>query len=189
MRDVLRQLAGEGYLNLEENRGAYVASMSYKSLRDFFRTAPPIYSSIAGLAVENWKPAQLQALKDAQAGFRAAVETGDANQMAFLNNQFHLIMGKMADNRYLQPSLMRLLIDHARIGQTFYRPRDDTMRERLATACLQHDQFIDAIEAGDVEAAEQLAHDHWALSRDNIEMYVRPMPLDIEVRGAKQQNI
>ena len=181
VRDVLRQLAGEGYITIAENRGAFVASMSYKSLRDFFRTAPPVYSSIAALAAENWKPQQLIDLKNTQTHFRKAVDKAQADEMAFTNNRFHLIMGEMADNQYLEPSLQRLLIDHARIGQTFYRPKDETMRERLATACLQHDQFIEAIEAHDVETAKQLAFDHWELSRDNIEMFVRPDPLDINL--------
>lgn len=181
VRDVLRQLAGEGYLTIAENRGAFVASMSYKSLRDFFRTAPPVYSSIAALAAENWRPAQLADLKETQKAFRKAIESGKADEMAFTNNRFHLIMGEMADNQYLEPSLQRLLIDHARIGQTFYRPKDETMRERLATACLHHDQFIAAIEAHDTETAKQLAYDHWELSRDNLEMFVRPDPLDMDL--------
>lgn len=181
VRDVLRQLAGEGYLTIAENRGASVASMSYKSLRDFFRTAPPIYSSIAALATENWKPRQLEDLKDTQLAFRKAIEDGQVDEMAFTNNRFHLIMGEMADNQYLAPSLQRLLIDHARIGQTFYRPKDESMRERLVTASLHHDQFIEAIETHDGEAAKKLAYDHWELSRDNLEMFVRPDPLEMDL--------
>ncbi len=182
VRDVLRQLAVEGYLTIAENRGAFVASMSYKALRDFFRTAPSIYSAIAALAAENWKPQQMDALRAAQAVFRAAVEAGNAEEMVTSNNRFHLIMGEMADNQYLEPSLQRLLIDHARIGQTFYRPKDDAMRERLDTACLQHDQFIEAIQAHDEQTAKKLAFGHWELSRDNLELFVRPDPLEMDLQ-------
>ncbi|MEM7425796.1 MAG: GntR family transcriptional regulator [Pseudomonadota bacterium] len=181
VRDVLRQLAGEGYLNIEENRGAFAAPMSLKTLRDFFQTAPPVYASIAGLAALNRTGAQLSRLKDAQADFQAAVDAGQAEQMAYHNNRFHLIMGEMADNQYLWPSLQRLLIDHARIGQTFYRPSTETMQDRLQAASRHHDQFIAAIEAGDRKSAEQLAFDHWELSRDNIEMFVRPDPLEMQL--------
>ena len=181
VREILRRLAGEGYLSIEENRGAFVAPMSHKTLRDFFLTAPPIYASIAALAVDNWKPAQLEALKDAQEHFRAAIETSDVNQMAYYNNRFHLIMGEMADNQYLWPSLQRLLIDHARIGQTFYSPQYESLDERLREACQHHDLFITAIENRDREMAKRLAYDHWALSRDSIEMFVRPDPLDLDM--------
>ncbi len=181
VRDVLRQLAGEGYLNIEENRGAFAAPMSLKTLRDFFQTAPPVYASIAALAAVNRTSTQLSDLKTAQHAFQAAVNSGEADQMAYHNNRFHLIIGEMADNQYLWPSLQRLLIDHARIGQTFYRPSNEMMEHRLKTACLHHDQFIDAIEAGDRIMAQQLAYDHWELSRDSIEMFVRPDPLEMQL--------
>jgi len=88
-------------------------------------------------------------------------------------------MGEMADNPYLMPSLRRLLIDHARIAQTFYRPRTEVLRQRLRTASQQHEQFIEAIVAGDAARGIALAHDHWALSRDHLDLFVRPDPLPI----------
>jgi DNA-binding GntR family transcriptional regulator len=39
------------------------------------------------------------------------------------NQRFHMIIGEMADNEFLMPSLRRLLIDHTRIAMTFYNPR------------------------------------------------------------------
>ena len=72
------------------------------------------------------------------------------------------------------------MIDHARIGQTFWRARNDGMRQRIHEAADHHDQFIEVIEAGDEEAAVALNLDHWALSRDHMEMFVRPDPLPIE---------
>ncbi len=181
VRDVLRLLAGEGYVRIERNRGAFVSPMTHKTLRNFFRTAPPVYASIAALAVENHTAAQLAELEDAQARFREATEGGKADQMAYQNTRFHLIMGEMADNAYLWPSLQRLLIDHARIAQTFYRPQDASMRARMSTACTHHDEFIDAIGRGDKEAARRLALEHWALSRDVMEMFVRPDPLELDI--------
>ena len=85
----------------------------------------------------------------------------------------------MADNIYLLPSFKRLLIDHARIGMTFYRPQDTQMVENLSAASEQHDAIITAIETGDEAAAEQLATDHWNLSRNQIEIFVMPSRLDI----------
>jgi len=182
VRDVFRRLAGEGFLNIEENRGAFVSPLTYKALRDFFLIAPPIYAVIAKLATQNRTPDQLLELKDTQTRFRSAIVSSEPDQMAYCNNHFHLIMGQMADNQYLWPSLQRLLIDHGRIGHTFYRPRNQDMKESLDTACLHHDQFIAAIESHDAEAAEKLVHEHWELSRGNIDMFVRPDPLDIKLR-------
>lgn len=179
VREVLRLLAGEGYVIIRQNRGTFVSPMTHRTLRSFFRTAPPIYATIAALAVENHRPEQLEALRATQAQFAAAVAAGDAFAMGTHNYDFHLIIGQMADNPYLLPSLQRLLIDHARIGQTFYRPRDEAMRTRMSIACRHHDDFIGAIVGNDPEWARRLAVEHWELSRHDMALFVHPDPLDI----------
>ncbi len=183
VREVLRRMAGEGYVEIAQNRGAHVSSMDYKMLRDFFRTAPPVYASIAVLAAENRSSEQLTALKASQRQFCKAVLARDPDSMVYHNSNFHLIMGEMADNQYLWPSLQRLSIDHARIAHTFFRANNSEMQERLYTASDHHDQFIDAIEQQDPERAKQLALDHWNLSSDH-EMFVRPNPLEIDLEVA-----
>ena len=85
----------------------------------------------------------------------------------------------MSANVYLLPSFNRLLIDHARIGMTFYRPQSVEMTENLSEASRQHDAIIAAIEARDEVAASQLATDHWNLSRDQIELFVMPEALNV----------
>lgn len=184
LREVLRQLAGEGYADLRENRGARVSEMSHTTLRDFFLAAPMVYGAILRLAACNARPAQIEALKAAQEDFRAALRTGDAAARAMANNRFHEVTGEMADNIYLLPSFQRLLIDHARISMTFYRPQNSDMAENVSEAARHHDQIIAAIEAGDEAAAGQLAIDHWNLSRDQIEIFVMPAGLDLPLGTA-----
>lgn len=179
LREVFRQLAGEGYVELRENRGARVSGMSYTTLRDFFLAAPMIYGAILQLAAKNAKPDQIERLKASQADFKAALRSGSGSDRAMANNLFHEVTGDMADNIYLLPSFHRLLIDHARIGMTFYRPQDQAMSENLHLASRQHDAIIAAIETGDDVAASQLAIDHWNLSRDQIEKFVTPVGLDM----------
>ena len=177
LREVLRQLAGEGYVQIRENRGARVAEMSHTTLRDFFLAAPMIYGAILRLAARNAKPDQIAALKDAQRSFKAALRDGSIADRALANNRFHEVTGQMADNIYLQPSFQRLLIDHARISMTFFRPTSDAAIHNLNEASTQHDAIIAAIEAGDEAASAELAIAHWNLSRHNIEHFVMPQGL------------
>ena len=179
LREVFRKLAGEGYLDIVNNRGASVSSMNHKVLRDFFVTAPMLYAAIGRLAAQNAKPRQLEAMKAAQKEFQNASDQADAEEMVYWNDQFHSIMGEMADNPYLTPSYNRLLIDHARISQTFYRPRNKDMAKRVSTAVGHHDAMIEAIEAGDSERMVQLIIEHWELSHELMEYFVRPDPLPI----------
>ena len=181
LRETLRQLAGEGYVVLRENRAAQVAPMSHKTLRNFFVAAPMIYSAVSRLAALHATSAQIMRLKDTQVLFRAAIRDGDTAGRALTNERFHALIGEMADNEYLLVSLRRLLIDHTRIGMTFYSPRNRTLAAQREVAADQHDQFIQLIEAGDADGAAALAIGHWELSRAEIESFVTPVGLEIQL--------
>jgi len=184
LREVLRQLAGEGYVVLHENRGAQVAPMTHKTLRNFFVVAPMIYAATTRLAAEHATPDQIARLKECQRAFRQAIKNGDAAERALGNERFHSIIGEMADNEYLMPSLRRLLIDHTRISMTFYNPRKPSFAQQREIAADQHDQFIALIEAGEADAAAALAVAHWELSRAQIESFVTPEGINIPLGRA-----
>lgn len=177
VREIFRRLAGEGYVDIRENRGARVVPMNHSTLRNFFQAAPMIYAAIGRLAVQNFKSRQLTDLKDTQQRFRAANAASDVLAMVLENNRFHEIMGEMSGNVYLRASLSRLLIDHARIGHTFFHPHDEDTNNRLRLSVEHHDAFIAAIVAQDEDAVVDLVFDHWELSRENMEMFIAPAPL------------
>ncbi|TXH74171.1 MAG: GntR family transcriptional regulator [Thiothrix sp.] len=180
LRDVFRRLAGEGYLEIVSNRGASVASMNHKTLRNFFLTAPMLYAAVGRLAAMNATPKQIDSMRAAQREFRNAALRQDSESLIYWNDRFHTLMGEMAANPYLRPSYERLLIDHARISQTFYRPRDPHMTENMQQALDQHDAMIECIANGQADAMVELIREHWELSRSHMETYVHPDPLPIE---------
>lgn len=182
VRELMRQMAAEGYIELEANRAARVASMNYDALRNYFLAAPLIYVATTKLAATHATPAEIDGLKRIQERFRAAVDGSDVDERVLANDQFHHAIGKMAHNPYLMPSLSRLLIDHARLGKTFYQPRDERMDEELAQAVQQHEEIIAAIERRDAEAAGEIVRAHVYLARRNMASYVAPdgvaVPID-----------
>lgn len=187
LREVLQRLAGDGYIRLHANRGAKVASMDLSVMRTFFQTAPMIYANIARLAAENRRTAELDALKAAQRDFAAATGAGDATAAALCNHRFHEIIGEMAHNPYLGAALARLLIDHSRMSQTFYRPASAAEAALIRKAVAQHDAMISAIEAREPALAIDLTLQHWDLSRDRMERFVRPDPLPVDVVSLKER--
>lgn len=180
LREIFQRLAGEGYIEIINNRGAMVSSMDYKTVRNFFLTAPMIYASIGRLATVNASREQLSELQEAQDSFREAVEQKHIEGMVFYNDRFHRLIGGIANNPYLQPSYERLLIDHTRISQTFYRPSDDEMIKDLEEAVDHHEAMIEYIAIGDAERMVALTQAHWDLSRAHMERYVYPDPLPID---------
>lgn len=179
VREMMRQLAAEGFLELEPNRPARVSAMSLASLRTFFLAAPMIYIATTRLAATNASPAEIETLKGVQRDFRQAIAADDLAGRVFHNDRFHSVIGEMAHNDYLMPSLRRLLIDHSRLGMTFYRPTSDAMRENLETAVLQHDQMIEAIERRDGDEAGEIVRAHLDLSRRRMADYAAPEGLDV----------
>lgn len=187
MREIFQRLGGEGYLRLEQNRGAKVASMDLSVMRMFFQTAPMIYANVARLAAENRRSSEIPPLKDIQQAFRTATEAGDAGQAALLNHRFHWKIGEMSRNPYLLPSLNRMLIDHTRLSQTFYRPASPDEQHRVKLAVEQHDAMIVAIEQQEPALAIELTIEHWNLSRDRLEQFVSPDPLPLDVIPIKDR--
>jgi len=187
LREVMQRLAGEGYVELAENRGAKVASMDVATMRTFFQTAPMIYAHVSRLAAENRTTRQVDALRETQDRFAECTRKEDAAGAALANHQFHALIGNMAHNPYLVASLNRLLIDHTRLSQTFYRPQSDADTDLIAQACAQHDTLIAAIHAHDVALAMDVTLQHWGLSRDQMERFVRPDPLPLDVISLKDK--
>lgn len=187
MREIFQRLSGEGYLRIEQNRGAKVASMDLGVMRMFFQTAPMIYANVARLAAENRRSDEIPRLKAIQAEFRDAVQAGDTAQATLLNHSFHEQIGVMSHNPYLCASLGRMLIDHTRLSQTFYRPTSDDEKTRVIKAIDQHDAMIVAIEKQEPAVALDLTIDHWNLSRDRLERFVTPDPLPLDVIAMKDR--
>ncbi len=179
LRDVFRQLAGEGYITIVDNRGAHVSPMDHKTLKEFFQTAPMIYSAISRLAVENATSAQLKELKTVQARFRQAANKMVVRDLVYFNDRFHSLIGEMADNRYLSISLQRLLVDHARIAHTFYNRKNAKVGDRLKLSVEHHDQMLEAIDKGDTEQAVAVTLAHWELSRSQAELFVNAEPIPL----------
>lgn len=173
VREIMRQMAGEGYIELDPNRPARVTSMSYQSLRDFYLVAPMVYIVSTQLAAENASKRDVERLEQIQKEFRRAALSGDVEGRIFSNNAFHLQIGTIARNEYLIPSLRRCLIDHGRIGRTYFR-NDPTAQEQLNIAADQHDEIIAAIERHDPETAGRIVRAHMDLSRRNMAAYATP---------------
>ncbi|MDB0525236.1 GntR family transcriptional regulator [Ralstonia solanacearum] len=182
VREIMRQMAAEGYIELEANRAARVSSMNHQSLRNFFLAAPLIYIATTQLAALNATPNEVDALKKIQLRFREAIEQNDVENRVLYNDQFHLQIGRMAHNAYLMPSLQRILIDHARLGKIFYRhPTTNDMQADLGNAAHQHDQIIDAIERHDADAAAEIVRAHMELSRRRMTEYVVPAAVEVSL--------
>jgi len=175
IREIMRQLAAEGYIELEANRPARVASMNYQSLRSFYLAAPFIYIATTQLAALHATEHEITELKKIQQQFCQAIVNCDSDARNVHNQRFHQAIGEMAHNNYLLPSLNRILIDHARIGKIFYRyPASLESTHNWDEAVHHHEQMIAAIESHDTKGIEHIVTAHFELSRQLLVDFVTP---------------
>jgi DNA-binding GntR family transcriptional regulator len=90
-------------------------------------------------------------LADIRACERMFAQAEEGTAAKELNRQFHFRIYECARSPLLL-SLMRLLWSSFGYGPQLWRPHD--------TSVLDHRHLVDALEAGDVEAAAALTHQH-----------------------------
>lgn len=183
VRELMRQLAAEGYIELEANRPARVSSMTHESLRSFFLAAPLLYSATTQLAAIQASAENVRVLKDIQSRYLDAIDTHNVHERVYWNDRFHHEIGIIAKNTYLLPSLRRVQLDHARLGTIFYRASaTEDMEADVRKSADQHDQIISAIESGDAQWAGELARDHMDMSRRRMTEYIMPEGIDVPLQ-------
>ena len=98
VRELLRQIAAEGYIELEANRAPRVAAMNHESLHSFYVAAPLIYVATTQLAATYASAEEIEVLKAIQAQFRQAIERRDPQAAGQLvRDHFELSRRRMAE--------------------------------------------------------------------------------------------
>jgi DNA-binding GntR family transcriptional regulator len=157
VREALRRLAAEGLVEMRTNRGARVADVDQGAMRGAYEARLVVEPGAARLAAQ-------RQLREPQARMRAAVATQRRAmrniQRSFeANREFHLALVAASGNEFLLQVIERLWV--ARIGATIYERQVET-QERMLVDVREHEQILEAIEAGDGRRAESLTRRHLA---------------------------
>jgi len=157
IREALVRLAGEGLVKTLPNRSTIVSNIDFFNLNQFFDAITLMYRVTTRLAAQNRTDPDLEIVRARQAEFVRAVEAQDALAMISANREFHAAIAEAGRNHYYTILFCRLLDDGRRILRMYYLSYEDRLPLRYVE---EHDLMIDAIEAGDVEAADRLATAH-----------------------------
>jgi DNA-binding GntR family transcriptional regulator len=154
IRRALSRLAHEGVVLLRPNRGAVVASPGAEEARQIFYVRRMIERAITELACKNAKPEHIAALRQMVIDERECFSRGDRGMGIRLSGEFHLKLAEAAGNLTLL-GFLRSLISQTSLIIALY---ESNSRTHCSDA--EHDQVIDAIEAGNVEVAVELMMRH-----------------------------
>lgn len=99
LREALKVLAAEGLVTMKPRRGAYVTEISEKDLRDVYHLLALLESDATAMAALHASTTALQELQDLHLALENAVH--DANLFFQINEQFHMQLLALCDNRFL----------------------------------------------------------------------------------------
>jgi DNA-binding GntR family transcriptional regulator len=164
VRKVLTRLSTEGLVELEANRGAFIASPSSTEAKDMFELRQIIEHATLARVARDATPRQLAALRKMVTEERNAHATGDRPRWIRLSAQFHLELALLTDNVLLVDTLRRLVSRTTLLIATIEAPGQN------ACSFDEHDDVLTALENGDVA----LAQEHMAHHLHNCEERVQP---------------
>ena len=163
VREALRQLELEGLVKIVPNRGAFVTGIQENDVHDIYAIRALLEGLCARWATERITPEQLEAMEENiyLAEFHAA--KGHMEQMAELDNQFHLILYEASGSKMLE----HLLVDyHSYVMRV--RRKTLSKTERSTASNKEHRAIMEAIRAGKADLAERLAGEHMKKAYDNM---------------------
>ena len=129
IREAIRKLELEGLVTMIPRRGAEVAQITEKHLRDVLEVRRALDALAVELACERITDAELESLKDACDNFEKETKQGNANRLARADVAFHDIILNASGNERLVQMISNL-------SQQMYRYRleyvkDGTSYDRL----------------------------------------------------------
>lgn len=157
IREAIRKLELEGLVNMIPRKGAVVASISEKDMKDVLEVRITLEELAVKLAVKNMEPEDIEQLRAAAKGFENAVISRDIVDIVEADVAFHdIIYNKTGNSRLIQ------IINNLR--EQMYRYRLEYIKDARTHSILisEHNDIIEALRSKDVEAAKNAVREHIA---------------------------
>lgn len=153
VREALRVLEAEGFVEMIPRRGAVVARLSDREVEDIFECRTALEALAARLAARHATDADMARIREVLAAAELAVGRGDGLLLVELNTRFHQLVIDAAANKYLSELLAPM---RGRLQWIF----SQSVGIRGQDSLDEHVRLADAIERRDESAAAALAVAH-----------------------------
>ena len=155
IREAIRKLELEGLVLMIPRRGAEVAKISEKNLRDVLEVRRSLEELAIDLACQRIQEEELETLREAQKEFSAAVAAGDAMEIAQTDEKFHEIIYSGTGNQ----KLMQIL---SNLREQMYRYRLEYIKDanKRQILLVEHEQILKALSLRHVQEAKLAVREH-----------------------------
>ena len=155
VREAIRQLQMEGYINVIPYVGAFVTKISPKNVEDIYDILIILEGYAVWEAIPKIKPRDLKQLKTLHNKITLAAQKNDVGEYYKNNIKFHMKFVELSGNEQLKDVLSLL---RNKIYRTHYI--GITIPGHFEEYITDHTQILDAISKGDREMAKRYMEDH-----------------------------
>lgn len=155
IREAIRKLAKEGLVIMVPRKGAEVAGISEKMLKDVLEVRMTLEKLALRLALSHAGAREIERLEEAEEAFKTAVEGKQLIDMAEADERFHFIIYEAADNDKLRELLNSLKENMYRYRLEYLK--DENYRKSLMQ---EHNAIIEAFKRKDLEAGLLVTEKH-----------------------------
>lgn len=155
IREALRKLELEGLVNMVPRKGAEVADITEKSLRDVLEVRKALEELSVQLTCEKITEEEIEELKRVAERFKDTLDDQDVTKIAEADVAFHDVIYTATDNQKLI-----LLLNNLR--EQMYRYRVEYLKKEEAYPQLiaEHEELIDNISKRNKEEATRIMCEH-----------------------------
>ena len=148
IREAIRKLELEGLVLMIPRKGAEVAQITEKNLRDVLEVREALEMLAVQLACEKMSTDKIEELREAAKEFEQTISVNDITKIAEADVKFHDIVYEATDNQRLIQLLNNL-------REQMYRYRVEYLKRKTVRPIIlaEHEELIKTIEARDKEAA------------------------------------
>jgi DNA-binding GntR family transcriptional regulator len=157
VRIALQDLAGEGLVEIQRNRGAQVRKVSLDEAIEITEVRMVLEGLVAARAAERVSPEQATELDEIGLLMRRAVTAGEHRRYSDLNHRLHALIREIAGHRTADG-----IIETLRGQLVRHQFMLSLLPGRPQTSLPQHEAVIAAIRAHDPKAAEDAMREHIA---------------------------
>lgn len=156
VREALLRLAEAGLVAARPGRSTMVSSLSERAVREARDVVAAMHQLAVRGAVGNLGVADLDAMRQANTRFRAAIAGGEVEAALLADDEFHAVPVAVASNR----ALAAVLDQFTPVLRRAERLRFSSV-SGMASAD-RHDELIQACVDGDADRAAQVAASTWS---------------------------
>ena len=175
IRESLLRLAGDGWIELQPNKGAAVPPITLQSARALFEAMRILEVGIAGLSVYQNTTSLMALMQVANERVKVAMEAGDVLGLVEANHDFHINFARCSKNEYLIRAVSEVRNQAKRLAYLSYSSElepERSLHVHYDSVVTEHEEFMNCLKAKDEPRIKEMVVQHIDTFQQRIISYM-----------------